>query len=292
MTTPTHQELYRHIRESLLTLNASPAQAEAEALWILQDQLGITPEALYRDGSQRLTESETAQLNDLLYQRTVKRIPLQYLLHEASFFGLKFYVNPHVLIPRPETELLVEQALLCLKPGMRVLDVGTGPGTIALSLAHQLSNAVTITAVDCSPEALLVAKINQKKLGVTVRLMPAGDLFAPIGHESFDLIVSNPPYIDPQLKPSLSPEVLNHEPHTALFPPHEDAYYFYQRLAAEGKNHLTSHGKIIMECGAGMSPSIGQILMIHGYKNIEIIRDYAGLDRVIMASLSAEAAPA
>jgi release factor glutamine methyltransferase len=290
--TPTHLEIYQKIRESLLSLNASSAQAEAEALWILQDQLGVTPEALYRDGSQRLSESETAQLQDLLYQRTVKRIPLQYLLHEASFFGLRFYVNPHVLIPRPETELLVEKALSYLQPGMSVLDVGTGPGIIAISIAHQLKNSVEVTAVDCSPEALLVAKINQKKQGVQLRIMPAGDLFAPIGDESFDLILSNPPYIDPELKPSLSPEVLRHEPHTALFPPNEDPYYFYQRLAAEGKKHLKPQGKIMMECGAGMSPAIAQILMINNYKNIEIIRDYAGLDRVVVASRTVEDTPA
>jgi release factor glutamine methyltransferase len=289
--TPTPLEMHQKIRESLLSLNSSSAQAEAEALWILKNQLGITPEALYRDGGKRLSESETAQLEDLLYQRTVKRIPLQYLLHEAPFFGLQFYVNPHVLIPRPETELLVEKALSCLQPGMNVLDVGTGPGTIAISIAHQCGSSIEVTAVDCSPEALLVAKINQKKQGVRVRFMPAGDLFAPIGNESFNLILSNPPYIDPELKPSLSPEVLRHEPHIALFPPHQDPYYFYRRLATEGKKHLKPQGKIMMECGAGMSPDIAQILMINNYKNIETIRDYAGLDRLVVASRTLENSP-
>lgn len=284
--TRTHQETYRHIKERLLPVSASPAQAEAECLWIMDRLLGVASEALYGNGNQRLSESETAQLEDFLYQRTVKRIPIQYLLHEASFFGLKFYVNPHVLIPRPETELLVEKALAFLRPGMSVLDVGTGPGTIAISMASQLDNTVTVTAVDISPEALIVAHMNRKKLGASVRLLPAGDLFAPVGEEAFDLIVSNPPYIDPNLKPSLSAEVINHEPHAALFPPNEDAYYFYQRLAGEGKTRLKSEGHLMVECGAGMSPGITQIFMVNGYKHIKTIRDYAGLDRIVIASSS------
>ncbi len=284
--TLTLQETRQHIQSSLLATGASPEQAQSESGWILEYLRGVSQATLYLTESERLSESEWAQLQDFLYQRTVKRIPIQYLLHEAWFYGLKFYVNPYVLIPRPETELLVEKAMALLKPGMQVLDVGTGPGTIALTLAHQQGQSVSITAVDVSPEALQVARINQKRLGTEVLLLPAGDLFAPVAEEQFDVIVSNPPYIDRVLKPTLTPEVLDHEPHLALFPPEsEDAYYFYRRLAAESKAHLKPNGHILMECGADMGPDITQIFLQHGYTHIHITRDYAGLDRIITASL-------
>lgn len=284
--TATFTEAHQEIQTRLLGLGLSLTQARAESDWTLEVLWNLRPEALFTQGDKRLSESEWAQFQDFLYQRTVKRIPIQYLLHEAWFYGLKFYVNPHVLIPRPETELLVEQALALLKPGMRVLDVGTGPGTIALSLAHQLGPSVSITAVDVSPEALQVARINQKRLGTEVRLLPAGHLFDPVQSEQFDVILSNPPYIDRNLQSTLAPEVLDHEPHMALFPPvSEDAYYFYRRLAGESKAHLKPNGHILMECGAGMGPDITQIFLQHGYTHIQTTRDYAGLDRVIAASL-------
>ncbi len=284
--TLTLQEAWQHIQNSLLATGASPEQAQSESGWILEYLRGVNQAALYLNESERLSESEWAQLQDFLYQRTVKRIPIQYLLHEAWFYGLKFYVNPYVLIPRPETELLVEKALALLKPGMQLLDVGTGPGTLALTLAHQLGQSVSITAVDVSPEALQVARINQKRLGTQVRLLPAGDLFTPVAGAQFDLIVSNPPYIDRGLKPTLTPEVRDHEPHIALFPPDsEDAYYFYRRLAVDSKSHLKPNGHILMECGAGMGPDITQLFLQQGYNQIHTIRDYAGLDRIIAASL-------
>lgn len=283
--TRTLQEAYQYIQEKIATVSESPAQTQTESRWILEKLLNVTQEALLTEAPRNLSESETARLEDFLYQRTEKRVPLQYLLHEAWFFGLRFYVNPFVLIPRPETELLVEEALHFIQPGMSVLDVGTGPGTIALTISHQLGAQVQVTAVDQSPEALTVARMNQKTLGTQVQLKPAGDLFTPVESEQFDLIVSNPPYIAHSLKSTLTPEVLAHEPHLALFPPSDDAYYFYHRLAKEGKQHLKPHGCLLMECGSGMSPDITQILMQSGYQNIKTIRDYAGHDRIVSATL-------
>lgn len=283
--TITFTEARQEIQTRLTGLGISLTQVQAESDWILEALWNIRPEALFSQGEERLSESEWAQLQDFLYQRTVKRIPIQYLLHEAWFYGLKFYVNPYVLIPRPETELLVEKALALIQPGMRILDVGTGPGTIAIALSHKLGQSVSITAVDVSPEALQVARINQKRLNTQVRLLPAGNLFDPVQSEQFDLILSNPPYIDRNLQSTLTPEVQDHEPHLALFPPDtEDAYYFYRRLAIEGKSHLKPNGHILMECGAGMGPDISQIFLQQGYIHIHTIRDYAGLERVIVAS--------
>lgn len=281
--TRTLQETRQYIQAKIRPVSQSDTQALAETRWVMEKLLNVTQETLLMDGTRRISDSESARLDDFLYQRTEKRIPLQYLLHEAWFFGLRFYVNPAVLIPRPETELLVEEALKWIQPGMHILDVGTGPGTIALTLAHQLGDTVSVTAVDQSPEALAVAHINQKTLGTQAHILPAGDLFAPVENQPFDLILSNPPYIDLELKPTLTPEVVTHEPHMALFPPSDDPYFFYHRLAKEGKACLKPEGAIMVECGSGMSPDITQIFMMAGYENIRTIRDYAGHDRIVCA---------
>ena len=214
-------------------------------------------------------------------QRIEKRIPLQYLLHEAWFFGLSFYVNPHVLIPRPETELLVEEVLRFVQPGMRVLDIGTGPGTIAITLAHHLKDTAQVAATDISVQALKVAQLNQKRHQTRVDFKSAGDLFGPLKGERFDVMVSNPPYIDPALKSTLLPEVLWHEPALALFTPAEDAYHFYQRIAHEGKAHLNPDGLMVVEVGSGMGAEVKRLFETAGFHNVQLIGDYAGHDRIV-----------
>jgi release factor glutamine methyltransferase len=139
-------------------------------------------------------------------------------------------------------------------------------------------------ATDISENALKVARINQRNLGTTVEFKDAGDLFGPVGQETFDIIASNPPYIDPKLKDTLYPEVIWHEPQQALFPPGEDIYYFYRRLIQEGKSHLKPGGKMMVETGAGMTPDISQLFISEGYTSVQIIRDYAKLDRIVMAT--------
>lgn len=281
----TLQNLHKALREQLLPVTVSPAQAAAEADLILEGVLQVSPSVVYTDGDQELSDHQNHLVQQFLEQRVNKRIPVQYLLHQAYFYGLKFYVNPYVLIPRPETELLVEKALDFLKPGMSVLDVGTGPGTIAIAISHKAGEEARVVATDVSAMALKVAKINQKNLKTAVEFKPPGDLFMTVGDERFNLIVSNPPYIDEALKSTLAPEVLWHEPQTALFPPGEDVYYFYRRLAQEAKQHLKTGGRLLVECGAGMSPSICQLFTVAGYHNIQVVRDYAGLDRIVSADV-------
>lgn len=285
----TLTELYKDIRTQLMPVTASEAQADAEACLILDHVLHIPKDTFYSSGDTAIEESQSKLIGYFLDQRIQKRIPLQYLTHRAYFYGLTFYVNPHVLIPRPETELLVEQALPTIQDGMRILDVGTGPGTIAIALAHQIETKMAIkahiVATDISDEALKIARINQKTLGTHVEFKPAGDLYAPVGTERFDLILSNPPYVDPALQATLSPEILWHEPAQALFPPNEDVYYFYRRLIREGKSHLNPSGHMMVETGAGMTPAISQLFTAEGYTQIKVIRDYANLDRIVTAIL-------
>jgi release factor glutamine methyltransferase len=282
----TLQQLYQSTKDRLLSVTASPSQASLEAILLLEALLNTDAATIYSNSEKIIADAECRQVEWMLQQRLERRLPVQYLIHKAWFYGLSFYVNPAVLIPRPETELLVEKTLERIRPGMRVLDVGTGPGTIAITLAHQLGDAVAITAVDASHEALKVAKLNQRILKTHVIFREAGDLFAPIGSDTFDVIVSNPPYVDPRLKDTLAPEVLWHEPSCALFPPDGDAYYFYKRLADEGKAHLAANGGqadayLLVEIGADMAEKVRVIFQEAGFQDVEIFNDYAGLPRVV-----------
>ena len=293
----TLSELYQMIKQRLTVIVTSPAQVTSEADCILQGVLNVSPSQRYAEGDRPVTNSEQLQVDSFLEQRISKRIPIQYLLHEVWFYGHRFYVNPQVLIPRPETELLVEQVLKQLQPGMRILDVGTGSGAIAIAISLKAGPAVQVVAVDASPAALKVAQLNQKMLKSTVDFRPAGNLFEALSppaasavvntvhHKSiepFDIIVSNPPYLDPLLKSDLMPEVLWHEPAQALFPPGDDPYFFYHQLATEGLHHLKPQGWMMLETGAGMTSDVAQILLGAGYTHTEILRDYAQLDRIVL----------
>jgi release factor glutamine methyltransferase len=287
--TLTIAELYQSMKEQLSPVVDSAAQATAEADLILQELLQLSSAQVFSVGEQTLSEAETARITNLLDQRIGKRIPLQYLLHQAWFYGRRFYVNPAVLIPRPETELLVEQAQARLNPGMSVLDIGVGSGAIAISLSLALGESVRVVGVELSETALKVARINQRMLGSTVAFKPAGNLFEPLMQddpvERFDVIVSNPPYIDSALKATLMPEVLWHEPQEALFPPDDDAYMYYRLIARQSRDFLKPNGQVMVEIGAGMAPTVTQLFLAAGFTQVKSIRDYAQIERIVVAML-------
>jgi release factor glutamine methyltransferase len=213
-----------------------------------------------------------------------------YLVGTRDFYLLSFDVNSAVLIPRPDTETLVEATLAYLKhkPGAKILDVGTGSGCIAVSLAHQLKQA-KITAIDISPDAAEVARKNATKHGVTDRLtILVGDLFAPVSGQTFDAIVSNPPYIPPSEIETLDVGVKDFEPRLAL-DGGPDGLAFYRRLANDSPAYLVPGGLLLMEIGWTQEPAVRAILQADSrWHKVESHKDMAGRWRVVTARLKGE----
>ncbi len=210
-----------------------------------------------------------------------QRIPLQHLTKEQEFMGFSFYVNEHVLIPRQDTETLVEEVLKDKIEGS-LIDVCTGSGCIAISLS-KLGSFKEVIGVDISKEALEVAETNKQKLDANVTFMES-DLFDNVEKQKFDCIVSNPPYIRKEVIETLEPEVKEFEPYLALYGP-EEGLYFYKKIATIGKQYLKSNGKIYFEIGHDQGEQVKEILEFNGYKDICIIKDLAGLDRVVKGIL-------
>jgi release factor glutamine methyltransferase len=241
-----------------------------------------------------------------LLDRRLAGEPIQYIVGETEFFGLPFRVTPDVLIPRPETEHLVESALAVARTlratsfprslgkgwdaensssqeqVARIVDIGTGSGAIAVALAHSLPQA-NITAADLSPAALAIAEENARRNGVAecIRFL-RGDLLEPVAAESFDLVVSNPPYVPETDRPSLSVEVREYEPALALFAGN-DGLDVYRRLVPAAANVLSPGGYLVLEIGFGQADSVSALLKASGFRNIEGTPDLQGITRVLSA---------
>lgn len=210
--------------------------------------------------------------------------PIQYILGECEFYGLPFRVTPDVLIPRPETEHLVEAALaLANRKTLRgILDIGTGSGAIAIALAHHLPDA-QLTATDLSAAALALAQENAERVGVAKQIrFLQGDLLAPVPDDVFDLIVSNPPYIPISDREHLSVEVRDHEPALALFAG-DDGLEVYNRLIPSAHAALASGGFLSVEIGHGQRDGLQRLLEFAGFTQIQFTPDLQGIPRVVTA---------
>jgi release factor glutamine methyltransferase len=213
-----------------------------------------------------------------LLERRLSQEPMAYILGRREFYGRDFAVDRRVLIPRQETETLVEAALGLQDP-VKVLDIGVGSGAIAVTLALERPGWM-VTGVDVSSEALEVARQNALTLGADVRLIRS-DLFSELANETFDLIVSNPPYIGRD--EVLPAEVSWFEPHGALYAP-EKGLAVYRRLAVESAAHLCASGSILMEVGYRQSADVQRIFVEHGWREVGSIRDLSGAERVVRAT--------
>lgn len=220
------------------------------------------------------------QLYRTLIRKRSAHIPLQYLTGSQEFMGLSFFVDENVLIPRQDTEILVEEAIRALGSGMRVLDVCTGSGCILLSLL-KLCAGLEGTGTDLSEKALQVAGENARRLGVEASFVQ-GDLFEPVSGK-YDCIVSNPPYIASREVDALMEEVRDHEPRMAL-DGGEDGLYFYRKIAVQSPKYLNDRGRIFLEIGFDQGEAVAGLLA-PAFDEVRIVQDLAGLDRVVCGIL-------
>lgn len=240
---------------------------------------------LYTQFERPIMPDELAAFKALVLRRSKKREPLAYITGEREFWGLSLRVTPAVLIPRQETEHLVEAALKRLSTfpnhsEARVIDIGTGSGAISLALLHELPT-LRVTATDISADAIAIASENAQKLGLRDRLtLYHGDLLPPGPAARFDFILSNPPYIAPDEAPSLSPEVHHHEPHAALFAP-ENGLAIIRRLITQSATALCPGGWLLFEIGSSQGAAACALMRDAGFLHVETIKDYARHDRII-----------
>ncbi|MEO8515200.1 MAG: peptide chain release factor N(5)-glutamine methyltransferase [Flavobacterium sp.] len=208
--------------------------------------------------------------------------PIQYILGETEFFGLPFYVNENTLIPRPETEELVEWILSVNKTkteNLKILDIGTGSGCIAISLAKNLPNA-KVYAIDVSEKALVTAQKNAERNNVTVTFLHKNILETENLEEIFDIIVSNPPYVRNLEKAEINKNVLAYEPHLALFVEDEDALIFYRKITELATKNLSENGQLYFEINQYLGAGMISLLQKHNFKKIELRKDIYGNDRM------------
>jgi len=253
-----------------------------------QTNLDTSQAWLIAHDGEPLAPDAAATFCDLVKRRLAGE-PIQYITGDAEFYGLPFHVNRDVLIPRPETEHLVEKAIslaqrlrLTWAPSPRIVDIGTGSGAIAVALARALLFA-HITATDISAAALEVARRNAARNGVADRIrFFEGDLLEPVVGEHFDIVVSNPPYVPESDRDSLSVEVRNYEPPQALFAG-DDGLAIYRRLIPASFSALVPGGYVLLEIGYGQQDAIRALLKKEGFPGIEFIADLQGIPRVAVA---------
>ena len=268
-----------HLGEKVLSIAGVP-DVKTDA-WLLFEYVAkIDRNYYYTYIDEEITEQTLAEYECALKKRA-ERIPVQYITGETEFMGLPFKVNSNVLIPRQDTETLVEEALMVIRPGMKVLDMCTGSGCIIISIMH-FAKEIEGFASDISRHAINLAKENAKMNNVSVTF-ETGDLFDHI-RGNYDVIVSNPPYIRTEEIPKLMPEVQNFEPVQAL-DGKEDGLYFYRRIVEEAKEYLNPNGFLLFEIGYDQGKEVPELMENAGYKNVKVIKDLAGNDRVVSGGL-------
>lgn len=273
-----YQEALKEGEKLLLDNKITDYKTDA---WLLLSMVtGFSRSGYILAMTDEMKEEEYFLYKEALQKRS-QRIPLQHITGEQDFMGLTFKVNEHVLIPRQDTESLVEEALKVLKPKSSVLDLCTGSGCIVISIVA-LGEEVKGTGVDISKEALLVARDNADRLAPSVKLMQ-GDVLEKIDGR-FDCIVSNPPYIRPEVIETLEPEVKEHEPRIAL-DGSADGLVFYRRISMEAPSHLNEGGWLLFEIGYDQGQEVFDLLVENGFKDVQVIKDLNGNDRVVKGHL-------
>lgn len=281
------KEFMRYSTNSLMNANIEAPVFEAGVM--LSYVLKCDRAYIYSHDD-RVLETNVLEVLEYMIEQRTNNVPLQYLVGETGFMSLSFVVSPAVLIPRQDTEILVEKCIelvnrkTCVrshKGKVKVLDLCTGSGCIAISIAYYCFNS-RVVACDVSQDALDIAKVNSERNGVQNRLeLRCGDLFEALESEQqFDIIVSNPPYIETKTIAELQKEVRDYEPHLAL-DGGEDGLDFYRRIITQATGYLTYGGCLAFEIGYNQGQSVSE-LMKKDFNNIEILKDISGNDRVVL----------
>lgn len=255
---------------------ANIEDAATDAWYLLEFVTGVSRQAYFMNAQVELEKEQESTYRTYIEMRK-SHIPLQHITGEQEFMGFTFRVNEHVLVPRQDTEVLVESVLDVLDSDRKVLDMCTGSGCILISLM-KLGNEVQGTGVDISKKALEVAKQNAKNLGVTPTFLHS-DLFENVSGR-YDIIVSNPPYIRTKVIEELADEVKLHDPMIAL-DGKEDGLYFYRKIIAESPNYLEKGGSLYFEIGHDQGEDVKTLMIERGFSDVTVKKDLAGLDRVV-----------
>lgn len=270
----TYRELYDWGSAQLT--EAGIAEASLDARLLLEEVCGTDRGYMLVHGDNPVTDLQAGAYREYISRRK-SRIPLQHITGYQEFMGLRFQVTEDVLIPRQDTETLVEEVMRYLHDGMRILDMCTGSGCILLSLLHYSNDCVGVGS-DISQKALAVAKTNAESLGKEATFVQ-GDLFEHI-EGKFDFIVSNPPYIPTKVIETLEAEVKDHDPISAL-DGMEDGLYFYRKIVDRAGEYLYSGGMLFFEIGCEQAEDVKKMMTEAGYHDVTVCKDLAGLDRVV-----------
>jgi release factor glutamine methyltransferase len=256
-----HEAISYLLLQHVFGISRNDIMLGVPVLWSLDDELKL------RDLIGRINEGE----------------PLQYILGEADFFGRKFVVNPAVLIPRPETEELVAEAIRRLKgiSECRILDIGTGSGCIPITLSLEIPGAV-VMATDVSESALATARMNVIKHKVPVQLLQHDILKSPLPFQNLHAILSNPPYITPAEKEEMASNVIGFEPHIALFVPEDEPLLFFKAIISQAKVVLNSGGIILFEVNPLFAHEVAGELRENGFQDVDVLKDLSGKYRVVL----------
>jgi release factor glutamine methyltransferase len=277
----TLRKLFEEYQEGLQKLYPKN-EAESLVVWLFEEFLGKKRlDIMHGDVEIEIPNQLKAAFQELLQGK-----PIQYIIGKAPFYGREFFVNPAVLIPRNETEELVH---LIIKENsskdLRILDIGTGSGCIPITLALEMERP-KVFALDISEEALKVAEQNAKSLGASLEFLKLDILMEEIPEGNLDILVSNPPYVRYSEKSMMHQNVLEHEPHLALFVFDEDPLLFYRLIASKAKKALKSGGKLYFEINEALASDIQKLLENQGYSQIRIVKDLNGKDRMAVGQFS------
>lgn len=273
----TYKDTFEYGKNRLLECGIEDAQLDA---WLLLEYVSGKSRSWYFVHGQEEITQNWIEKYQVLVEKRGKHVPLQQLTKEAYFYGMKFFVNENVLIPRQDTEVLVEQVLNLSKEkeNLKILDMCTGSGCILLSLLANLQKA-SGTGVDLSEKALEVAKRNSEELGINISLIQS-DLFEKVSG-NYDIIVSNPPYIETSVIEGLMEEVKFYEPRMALDGA-EDGLFFYKKIITQAGKYLKENGILAFEIGYNQGKAVSSLMKENKYEKIQVLQDLAGLDRVVI----------